>query len=884
MPHGIRYRDGVLLTSLPSAVVEARYTLTDAAGAELVEVAGTEVAVPLLGSGGFGVVVRGKDRLGLPRALKFLDPDKFAEIFDGIPDGDGDTTGVARTLSATLQAEIRLTNEKPFKHVLPVTDYGHVVDQSNREVPYVVSPFVPGAPLDDFLNRKLDAYTFSELVSNHSARNNLHDLLLWLVDDLFGGLAELDEAQVSHLDIKPSNLLILEASGGRADGQFSRDRLFVIDLGGAISRITANPDRRVPVIRTLYFFPEEANVLMKSTPGWCLHSQLALWGPRIDLYSAGRTLELLLLNRVSRGSPGIKNPYALKAQEEAKEAKWRLVLGDDFALISGLIDKLLNLGDRGFRSAEEAREAFSTIARDGSSGVLASRVLTDRTRGTLIVVGNHSVRVAPPFDRVVDHPRFQRLKSLQQLAYVSEIFPEATHTRFAHVLRVFDLAKRVLMSLNRESAFRLVFNKRDAEQVLAAALLHDLGQYPFSHTIEDLRKLGDIRHIPELAAVRHDQEVASEYLDDASEGESIRSILVDAGYNVDEIVELFQKTKKENNKRPSLSVGRDIVSGLIDVDRISYLTHDSERTGLPYGKAVDVESLIDGLCLKPDEANGWSLAVDETAVSAVEALLAGVYWMYRNVYWRAGNRAFMAAVKHVMHTLLMRGSMSFRNYIEAVGNSTDYAALSLLHKRYQQLAPDLNFYDPLASLMTRRRLSLVRVFSLGLKIKAKGAVPGENDLYTRIMLWVGPELDAAVIAALTDLLPGAARPRAGEILIDVPLKKRLRDLLAGASAEPTETIQEAGAKPNLWVRIGNRPERARNPWVELHECSPFAAAIGSFEDISARKVRVFMSRELLQRIDMDPEVLAGAIERSFVKAVNELDLKKAAATKKAGSS
>jgi len=54
--------------------------------------------------------------------------------------------------------------------------------------------------------------------------------------------------------------------------------------------------------------------------------------------------------------------------------------------------------------------------------------------------------------------------------------------------------------------------QRDVDMILASALLHDVGQYPFSHSIEDLRKLGNLWNVSDLTAIQHDQEMAAEVL------------------------------------------------------------------------------------------------------------------------------------------------------------------------------------------------------------------------------------------------------------------------------------------------------------------------------------------------------------------------------------
>src|SRR5204863_6243921 len=116
----------------------------------------------------------------------------------------------------------------------------------------------------------------------------------------------------------------------------------------------------------------------------------------------------------------------------------------------------------------------------------------------------------------------------------------------------------------------------------------------------------------------------------------------------------------------ALNISRDLVSGVIDTDRVSYLKQDSERTGVPFGSGIDVQHLIENLTIKWEAKAGpnqtAALAVEESGTTAAEAVLTAVYWMYRNVYWHHTNRAFMAAVKYVMGHMIRSGCISFEEY------------------------------------------------------------------------------------------------------------------------------------------------------------------------------------------------------------------------------
>ena len=82
-------------------------------------------------------------------------------------------------------------------------------------------------------------------------------------------------------------------------------------------------------------------------------------------------------------------------------------------------------------------------------------------------------------------PAFVRLERIQQLGFVSRVWPGARHTRFEHSLGVMHLTRLAVDHL-RALGRGPEITDQDARVAVAAALLHDIGHYPFSHAIEEL--------------------------------------------------------------------------------------------------------------------------------------------------------------------------------------------------------------------------------------------------------------------------------------------------------------------------------------------------------------------------------------------------------------
>lgn len=101
--------------------------------------------------------------------------------------------------------------------------------------------------------------------------------------------------------------------------------------------------------------------------------------------------------------------------------------------------------------------------------------------------------------RLLDTPEFQRLRRIKQLGVSEFTFPSATHSRFAHSVGVFHTARTLIGIIRREiSGIGQTFEPERADVAVIAALLHDLGHGPFSHTFESVQKARGVAKRHEL--------------------------------------------------------------------------------------------------------------------------------------------------------------------------------------------------------------------------------------------------------------------------------------------------------------------------------------------------------------------------------------------------
>jgi HD superfamily phosphohydrolase len=253
------------------------------------------------------------------------------------------------------------------------------------------------------------------------------------------------------------------------------------------------------------------------------------------------------------------------------------------------------------------------------------------------------IRIPPELDvpltkrvrQLIDTADFRRLARISQLGLVSLVYPAAIHTRFEHSLGVYRLALLYLQQLAHQERFAAAVRPEEAEVFIVAALLHDLGHWPFCHPIEDI-------HLP---GVPDHELFANAFL---LEGEIADVLRHDWGINPRDVVALL-------SEKPRDAVGRTLtsmLSGPIDIDKMDYLFRDSLHAGVPYGRHFDQQRLLGSLCLN---RAGDGLAITDKGKTAAELMVFARYVMFSEVYWHHGVRAATAMLQRAFY--LLHGSL-----------------------------------------------------------------------------------------------------------------------------------------------------------------------------------------------------------------------------------
>jgi len=267
-----------------------------------------------------------------------------------------------------------------------------------------------------------------------------------------------------------------------------------------------------------------------------------------------------------------------------------------------------------------------------------------------------TIRLDASAVRIVDTPEFQRLRYIRQLGFTHLVYPGATHTRFDHALGVYHLTKTALRHLRERGGVPPEVWEGE-ELVPYAALLHDIGHYPFSHALEEL----EVDPVP-----AHHEDVAQRFFASTSLRDALAPLGLTAADRIHELI-------RGDSEIPL----RGLVSGSLDLDKMEYLRRDARFCGVPYGE-VDVSRLLQGLELLPDPTTGrHEVGVHEKAVAALESLLFAKYQMFRNVYWHHAVRAATVLYKRIVEEAMRSGLLAPD---ELVG-PTDEELLYLIGRR-----------------------------------------------------------------------------------------------------------------------------------------------------------------------------------------------------------
>jgi HD superfamily phosphohydrolase len=358
-----------------------------------------------------------------------------------------------------------------------------------------------------------------------------------------------------------------------------------------------------------------------------------------------------------------------------------------------------------------------------------------------------NIRLDRPALLALDTATVQRLRYVRQVGHAFLVYPGATHTRFEHALGAYHLTRRALASLEERGELDQVPDE-ECLAVRLAALLHDIGHYPFSHALE------------EAGFPSHEQLGVAKL----SQGELGRQLAEIGGPR-------FAESLGSLIRGTSGSALQGLISGSLDLDKIDYLSRDARMCGVPYG-TVDVDRLLATLTLVETAPGRHEVGVLEKGVSALESLLFAKYQMYRNVYWHHAVRAATCMFKRAVRGAVGRGTIT----VDEIAEATDDGLMERLITR------DGN---PLAAAIRARRL-----YKRALDLPASD-VPTETDS------WIADDPD--ILERVEDAIACEAGLAAGDVLLDFPARSSMLgvDLPLRTRGGAVERLTDAGRAGQL---------------------------------------------------------------------------------------
>lgn len=256
---------------------------------------------------------------------------------------------------------------------------------------------------------------------------------------------------------------------------------------------------------------------------------------------------------------------------------------------------------------------------------------------------------------LINTPEFQRLRRVKQLGTSSFTFHGAEHSRFGHCLGVYEITRQMCNNFQRNYPSKQpgdgFWDDRQRPVALCAALLHDLGHGPYSHTFEH------------IFHTNHEQ--------------ITRQLITSPETNINKILQRVspdfphQVASVIDHTYPNKQVVQ-MISSQVDADRMDYLQRDSYYTGTNYGK-FDLDRVLHVMRPVKD-----GIAFEISGMHAVEDYIISRLQMYLQVYFHPVSRSMEVILDH----LLMRAKHIYEHPNEFEPSFTPYMLMPFFNKRF----------------------------------------------------------------------------------------------------------------------------------------------------------------------------------------------------------
>jgi HD superfamily phosphohydrolase len=574
------------------------------------------------GQGGYGIVIKVKDYTTSNekhvehsiRALKILKPEHVKNT----------------KVSEDFFEEIRALSKLNHQNVIRIYDWGHANQQlsttqkNKKDIPYYVMEYI-----DNDLNKILSS-------ENSISQLFFEELAIQLLTAI--DTCHQSPEKIIHLDIKPDNILI-----SKEDGNY---RFVLTDFGKAklVETDFKLIDKSYDTIGGgifKYVHPTLRPYLRKNKVPI---EDFKKYAELFDLFSIGTVLKDVYVKIDNFNNlPDEENPWFYFIEDlcydpsDSHSTKRLHIINTskDALLIAKRIVEKVDIYDK-----------------------LISDCLKEKQIPLIKLSKRENIYFPERFSKYVDTIEFQRLRKIRQLGSTEFVYPSASNSRFGHSIGTFNKAYQYVLNLKKHPLFNYLFDYNDIEGLLLAALLHDIGHYPFAHFLEEIEGLESnltIKHEVYTKAILSGKLKISNLLQlecigsflskveleiykrKINEKQSISTIL-----NNNKKIDLINKVLDGDGKYKIL---KSIVNGPIDCDKIDYLIRDSNSTGVSYGDNIDLERFYCALTIDTEKFPNVGLAITPKGKSAVETIISARYHMFSEVYWHKTCRSATSMIK-----------------------------------------------------------------------------------------------------------------------------------------------------------------------------------------------------------------------------------------------
>jgi len=578
------------------------------------------IRVPLK-VGGAGIILKCEDlNLGTARALKFPRPVAARE----------------EIIIQAVEKEIGRLLEVSHSNVMPIYYQGSVRCRDTAW-PFYIMEYIEGAK--DGL----------QYVKENAPDN---EELILVVQQWINGIAHLHGRGILQIDVKLENFLVTP------DG-----RAIVSDLGSAhpisgedgITTLIVTPPFAHPELVTM--LPGELSSPDRA-PVKCPRADLKV---QYDLYPLGKNL-LRLVKMFDPADTKSLPPYT-RAYFELMGTR----------LLDGYnrdIDERANGLPR--KAYQEIKyNSIQQVVLDMKKLTGEYRIhkqvpeLDQHFKDTIQLASPGATSMTKRLGALLAQPLFSRLGKISQLGLIIQVYPTASHSRLEHTLGTFANACLYCRALWNDAInpfFRQVMSEDDVKSLLAAALCHDLGQYPLAHDFEEADREVFSHTGVTVRLLR--RELGGHLAEDVCH---VLEAPDGWGVDLEKVVGILKADPNNTEEKLRMRLLHTLIDGPIDADKIDYLQRDAMNLGVPYGGAVDVARLLRCLTVAIADMGGEafiSLGTYEKAKYAAESVGFARYAMFGSVYWHHACRSAKAMFHRALWDAMRWSDKRAREYQE----------------------------------------------------------------------------------------------------------------------------------------------------------------------------------------------------------------------------